>query len=330
MAGSRRSPALPLTLLATLVVTPVASQAPVAVSGRIVRAGEAGRQPVGGAAVTFHRISRSSQGAVDSARTGADGRFHFSLAGDTAAIYLVSARFAGIEYFGPPLRAPGARDIEIVVSDTSSMVPVTLSARRVIIRPPDASGTRLVVDLFTLRNDGTVTRVGRDSLAPSWEYLLPPGVLQAEVQEGDVSPTAVRFAGDTMRVLAPIAPGQKNVMVSYRLPMGPAEARWPAPADSFDIMVEEASATVSGAGLAAASPIEVEDARFYRWSAAPPEPSGVATVSFGDDAAARRRLLAWLVGGTALVGALLAGWALRGRRAASDPDATLARGHRRR
>ena len=326
MAASRRSPAVPFALLALLVVTPLASQVPVTVSGRIVRTGEADGEPVGGAAVTLHRISRTAQGAVDSLRTGSDGRFRFSLAGDTTAVYLVSARFAGIEYFGPPLRTPGARDLEIVVSDTSSTAPVTLAARRVIIRRPDESGTRLVVDLFSLRNDGTMTRVGKDSLSPSWQVVLPAGVLQAEVQEGDVSPTAVRFAGDTLLVLAPIAPGQKNVMVSYRIPMGHAEASWTAPADSFDLMVEEPSATVTGAGLAAVAPIEVEEARFLRWSAVPPERSGVATVQFGDAAVARTRVLVWLVAAMILVGGALGAWALRGRRRRPGDESTLARG----
>ena len=280
-----------------------------------MRSSGADTVPVAGAGVTLHRISRTAQGAVDSARTGADGRFRFGGAADTSAVYLVSARYAGIEYFGTPLRPPGAAGIRLLVSDTSSSAPIRLAARRVIIRPPDETGTRIVLDLFSLRNDGPDTRIGRDSVSPSWEVVLPVGILEAEVQEGDVSPTAVQFRGDTLAVLAPIGPGEKNVMVSYRLPIGIGASAWSAPADTFDVMVVEGGATVTGAGLEAAAPMTVMDTEVHRWTASPPPPGSAALVRFGDGTGSGRRTLLWLVGIVALV--VCAGSALAWRRGRS-------------
>jgi len=296
-------------------------QATLEVSGRIVRVAGGDTVPVSGAGVTLHRISRTEQGAVDSAQTAADGRFRFRRAADTTAVYLVSARFAGIEYFGNPLRPPGQSGIQLLVSDTSSSAPVRLGARRVIIRPPDESGTRLVVDLFSLRNDGPDTRVSPDGTVPTWAIVLPPGAVQAEVQEGDVSPTAVRFDGDTLAVLAPIGPGEKNLMVSYRLPMGLTTPAWSAPADSFDIMVEEEGADVTGAGLQPTEPMVVMDTRLRRWTANPPTPDSPAAVRFEEGAGGERRalrLLAGLILLAAGIGAAVA-WRRRPRRPGAAP-----------
>lgn len=309
-----------MAALLAIGVAPLAGQLPLSVAGQTLRVRGADTLPVPGVPITLHRVSRTVQGAIDSATTGSDGRFTFRRMGDTTAIYLVSARYAGIEYFSDPIRPPGAAGIPIIVSDTSSTAPVRLAARHVIIRPPDASGTRPVLDLFSIRNDGPDTRIGRDSLSPSWQILLPVGASQVEVREGDVSPTAVAIRGDTMLVLAPLAPGSKSVMVSYLLPAAVARAAWIAPADSFDLLVEENGATVDGAGLVPVAPVELMGSTLRRWSAVPPA-EGVGTVRFPGSAAALTRVLYGLVGVLALLVLAGATWAFRRTRASRIPPA---------
>ena len=327
MAGSRRSRAAALAAALVLGASPLAAQTPLAISGQTSRVQGADTVPVGGVWITLHRVSRTVQGAIDSLTTGADGKFRFRAAGDSTAIYLVSASYAGIEYFAEPVRLPGAEGISIVVSDTSSTAPVRLGTRHLIIRPPDESGSRAVLDLFSIRNDGPDTRIGRDSLAPSWQVTLPAGAVQLEVQEGDVSPSAVRFRGDTVDVLAPLAPGVKNMMLSYRLPVGESRPVWIAPADSFDVLVEEEGATVRGAGLEPAAPVELMGSTLRRWTAAPPT-GGTAEVDFAGASAAPGRLLYWLVGLSAVALAAGAAWAFRreprkGPQAPAPPPADL-------
>lgn len=305
MAVSRHSAGLAGLAVAFLTAAPLAAQIPLSVSGAVVRVHAGDSVPVPGVPVTLHRVGRTAQGAVDSTTSDRNGAFRFRGVGDTAAIYLASARYAGIEYFSEPMRAPGAGRIRLVVSDTSSAAPVRLGTRHVIVRPPDESGTRAVLDLLTIQNDGPDTRVSRDSLSASWQLELPAGALQPEVSEGDVSPTAIQFRGDSMFVLAPIAPGRKNIMISYRLPVAVNQPRWLAPVDSFDLLVEEPGATVRGAGLAPAAPVELMGSTLRRWTAAPPT-GGPGEVEFAP-AFELSQALYWLVG---VVGLLVLGGAV--------------------
>ena len=113
---------------------------------------------------------------------------------DTSVIYLLSARYHGIEYFSSPLDRAADRDpapVTLIVRDTSSRVSVTLSTRHVVVPRPGDDGTRDVLDLVLLVNQGTETRVAPDSLSASWAGLLPPKSEGLEVGESDVSPDAV-------------------------------------------------------------------------------------------------------------------------------------------
>jgi len=279
---------------------------PLTIAGRVARIEGTDTVPVPGVPFTLHRVGRTAQGAIDSGTTGRDGRFRFRLVGDTAALYLVSARFAGIEYFGDPLRAPGSNSALVLVSDTSSTAPVLLGARHVIIRRLDESGSRAVLDLFTVRNDGPDTRIGRDSASPTWWMPLPAGARDAEVQQGEVSGSAIQFRGDTLFLLAPISPGRKSVMVSYQLPAAVDRPRWIAPVDSFDLLVEEEGASVRGAGLMPTDSVTLMGSALRRWTAASPTGEW-AEVQFAGGATARRGTLIWLIG---LLAAALAGGAV--------------------
>lgn len=266
-----------------LVAAPLAGQGMLTAAGRVVAFRGADTVGVPGVRVTLHAIGNASQGAVDSALSGPGGGFRFRRTGDTAVVYLLSARFAGIEYFGEPMRLPGAATVLLAVADTSSTAPVTVAARHVIIRRPDSTGARPVLDVFSIRNAGTVTRVAPDTTLPTATVLIPPGVLDARVEEGDLSGAAVEFRGDTLLVFAPLPPGTKDVMLAYRLPPGSRATAWQAPADSFDILTEEdRDVTASGAGLKPTAAVELLGVPLQRWSAIPPD-SGTGTVQFGSN-----------------------------------------------
>jgi len=257
---------LAVLALAAGSAVPLAAQASIELAGRVVRLAGADSVPLPRVSVSAHRVGKTLQGVVDSALAGPGGTFRFRFSGDTAAIYLVSARFGGVEYFSEPVRAPGAAHLLVVVSDTSSTAPVSLSARHVIVSRPDPGGGRAILDLFTLRNSSTMTRVARDTMTPTWRVVLPEGALEPAVEEGDISGAAVAFRGDTLLLFAPVAPGLKRMMLSYHLPVAETRPRWTAPADSFDLLVEEADATVQGAGLVPVAPVTLMDRNLRRWS----------------------------------------------------------------
>ena len=269
--------------------------------------------PVRAARVVLHRVAQAAQGPVDSTVTGGDGRFRFSLARDTTALYLVSARYAGIEYFSPPLDnrlAPGEETVTLVVHDTSSRAPVTLSARHVVIPRAGDDGTREVLDLVLLANAGTLTRVAPDSFSASWSGPLPPESEGLELGESDVSPDAVIRRGDSAIVSAPIAPGEKQLALQYHLPGGRREIEIPVGPHpvGLNVLLEEPGATALGPGLALADSQLIEGRSFQRWSGDLPANS-IVRVTLPGAGAGTTPILAALVALLALA-LLAAAWRL--------------------
>ena len=194
------------------------------VAGRVVLPRDADTVPVPGARVVLHRVGRETQGPLDSASADASGRFRFRFRPDTASIYLLSARWGDVEYFSPPVHTNPARPdtaMRVVVYDTSSTAPIEVEARHIVVPRAGPDGTRSVLDLIVLRNDGRTARVAPDSSRPSWRLVLPQGTGDLQVGESDLSPDAIVREGSTVNVLAPLAPGQKQLSLEYSVtPVG--------------------------------------------------------------------------------------------------------------
>jgi hypothetical protein len=257
-----------------------APQVEVTVTGRVFRM--VGRDTVGtpGARVLLHRVMTSRQGPVDSVISGPDGAFRFKFRREGGAVYLTSARWAGIEYFAPPIstdRRTPADVILLAVADTSSKAPVVLASRHVVIRAPAADGTRSVIELLMLDNRGPDTRVGPDSAAETWRTVLPAGIARVQLGDTDFAMDVVDVQGDTLRIRAPIPPGQRQIIVQYQLPAG--IRRWAIPvADSvvaMNLLVEESTAKVTGP-LRSGAVDTIEGKRYLRWQGAAPGAAVVA------------------------------------------------------
>jgi hypothetical protein len=230
--------------------------------------------PVRGARVVLHQVGQALQGPLDSAYTDRWGRFRFAFRADTAVLYLLSAQHAGIEYFSPPVETDERVDtaIRIVVYDTSSIAPVSVAARHLVVARPDEDGSRHVLDLIVLRNDGVHTRVAPDSLRPSWSGPLPRGTIGLELGESDVSPDAVIRQGDSLLVTAPLAPGEKQVTVQYSLPPGHEmlDLHLTEQVSLLNVLTEEKAAVVSGGTLALADSQVLQGRSFRRWTGSVP------------------------------------------------------------
>ena len=174
----------PLAVLAASVLSVLLRPSPSfsALSAQTIPAAgavlKADSTPVPGARVVLHQVGRALQGPLDSTRTDRRGRFRFAFRPDTSALYLLSARHAGIEYFSPPVHTNPERPdtaIRVIVYDTSSTAPVSLEARHLVVTRPGEDGSRSVLDLMVLLNGGQRTRVAPDSAGASWGGLLPRG-----------------------------------------------------------------------------------------------------------------------------------------------------------
>lgn len=187
---------------------------------------------VAGARVVLHRVSVNASGPIDSTLSDARGRFGFRIVPDTGVVYLVSARWATIEYFAVPLvvhsEVPLAA-ITVVVADPSTTAHVTLAARHLIVSAPTTDGTRDVVDLFVLDNPGPLTRVSSDSLRPTWRALLPHFAVNIHAGNSEFSLESLQVNGDTLALFAAIPPGQRDVEIDYQI--APNTARFELPVD---------------------------------------------------------------------------------------------------
>lgn len=292
---------------------PLAGQQLVTVSGRVMRVAGPDTVPVGRTTVVLHRVAREAQGPVDTTLTDGRGRFRFRYAADTAAVFLLSAGFAGIEYFSTALQGSAAvpdSGLVLMVSDTSGSAPVRVASRHIVISKPGEDGLRAALEIVVLENQGSQTRVAGDSARPVWMARLPTGAAGAQAGNGDYSPEALIFRGDSVLLFAPVAPGDKQVIYTYSLPPNPGRVRVPM-VDSvavLNLLLEEVEVPVTGAGLSRAGPTTIENRTFEQWNG--PVAGGVVLeIGFGGGLV--RWLLPALVSLVAVALALMTVRALR-------------------
>ncbi|MDQ2670290.1 MAG: hypothetical protein M3Y31_06645, partial [Gemmatimonadota bacterium] len=264
----------------------------------------------------LHRVGQDAQGAVDSLHSGPAGEFAVRFPADTSALFLLSARYAGLEYFSLPLPVDPARPdtaVRIVVADTSAAQPVNVVVRQLVIMRPEPDGTREVLDLIELENAGPFTRVGRDTLSPSWAMPLPSGVIDFHAGPGDGALEAIERQGDALTLLAPIPPGPKQLLVQYSIPAGSTTLPIPVTdsIERFEVLLEEARAGVTSPGVSRGESRDVEGRTFHLWSGAPA--AGNVVIELPDTAAPARWTLLALVAAVA-VGLAAAGWYVMRRR----------------
>ncbi len=312
-----------LALLA-LAALPLEAQRPTRAEGTVVRPQLTDTTAVGGVRVVLHQVGRATQGPIDTVLTDPRGRFAFRFPADSTANYLVSVRYAGIEYFSTPLATNPARPdtmVRLFVFDTASTAVISARSRTLVVGAPDAIGARTVVDWLVLDNRGVATRVGTDSLTPTWAAALPSGVRNPQVGGGalsQLSPDAIEFRDDSVLVFAPLSPGEKELLIQYEVP---AEQRRLELAthgvDSVDVFIEEAAVRVEGGRWVQGPPQMFEGRSFRRFAAAGNETGLVLVFPRTSLGAA---VLPVAVAVTAL-GLLLLSWVVLKRR---RPNAQLA------
>jgi hypothetical protein len=303
---------------------------PLVLAGRAVVVRGTDTSALAGVFVVAHRVGARQQGPVDSMRSDPAGRFRFRVAQpDSGAVYVLSARYAGIGYFSTPVSTKeraAAQAVRLAVYDTSSAgSPLRVAVRHLVISASGSDGSRDVLDIIQVVNAGATTRVPRDSAAATWRMRLPRSVESFHVGEGDVPITAVLQLGDTVEVHAPFPPGEKQVVVTYVVPRGLRTLRVPIdqPTSRLEMLVEDSSATAGGATLTAANPLQLEGRTFRRFSAGHVPAGETAEITFGGGHAGN---LAWVavVLSALLLGA--GGWAAVRRRGAAVAPAPVADG----
>ncbi|MEO8140802.1 MAG: hypothetical protein ABI742_14195 [Gemmatimonadota bacterium] len=321
-----RLPGLVCAMLLTGVAS-LSAQTSVIAAGRVLLPHGADTIGVAGARVVLHRVGRQAQGPIDSTIASPRGEFRFSYRPDTSAVYLLSSGYAGIEYFSTPLHTdPELPDTGLVlfVSDTSSTEAIHVASRHLVISKPAKDGTRAALEIVVLENDGTRTRVAPDSLTASWGARLPTGVVGFQVGQGDIGPDGLLVRHDSVVLISPVAPGQKQLLYTYSIPASPGRIRLPV-GDSIavaNILLEEFDRHVTGGGIVRADSQAIEGRSFRQWAG--PVPAGsIIEIDFPGDSTGW--ILQVLVGAVALTLASVGVVALRRRPAprGSTPQSTV-------
>jgi hypothetical protein len=234
-------------------------------------AGEATR-PVSGVWVVLHRVGRGGGGPLDSVRSDARGAYAFRFQrGPDSAVFFASAAYLGVTYFTPPFSSAsttGDAAAITVYDTTSSAAPVRTRGRHVVVFGGDSAGLRQVAEVFWLENATHRTRVPLRE-KPSWSSLLPDGVNNVHVEQGDVAPSAVQTADGRVAVFAPVAPGLRQLHVSYTVPVGRFPLTFPVGDTTtvLEVLIEGVTGDASGAGLEAQQGTVVEERAFQRFVA---------------------------------------------------------------
>ncbi len=274
-----------LLLLVTSVATAQDFQAPSdtghvltgpqKVQGQVVRPGREEMLPVPGVWVTLHRVGSDAQAPLDSVKSDARGSYSFAFtrSGDQEAIYFVSATYGGVAYFTPPFvhSTVMGEEAEIAVFDTTSApVPISVRGHHVIISAVDANAVRSITEVFEIANDTSVTQIlGPGSTASVWSTTFPREATAFQVSQGDVPASAVRFENRRALVLAPIAPGLKQIAFTYSIPASAFPLTFPLARATqvLEILIEEEKGSVTGAGLKEVAPVALEQRSFRRFLA---------------------------------------------------------------
>ena len=297
------------------------SLAPRTVAGRVVRPGRSGMVTVPRAWVTLHRVAQDSSGPVDSVRSDASGRYSIRykpVGGD--AVYFASSMYGGVAYFTaplPPTDATGDAGEITVFDTTSAAIPVQTRGRHLVVSTSGVDGRRTLVEVFELSNDTTVTVVPGARGRATWSTALPPNAAEFQVGQSDIGSNAVQLRDGRVLAYASISPGVRQVAFSYSVPASDFPLTIPVaePVGVFEVLVEDAGASVEGAGLAEQPVVTLEGRRFRRFLGQDVHQGGEITIDVGAPTTPRgNRFLLWPVVAAATIMCLALAVALTRRR----------------
>jgi len=145
-----------------------------------------------------------------------------------------------------------------------------VAERHVVVRAPDADGSRSALEVVVLENPGRRTRITADTAHPVWQGALPVGAVGLEVGPSDVSTQALYRRGDSVALAAAVPPGpanQKRLVFGYLLPKGTRTLVVPVDQDlgRLQVLVEDPGVEMLGGPLLAQGAEFMEDVQFMRF-----------------------------------------------------------------
>jgi len=307
-----------VALLSLILLTPAEGAE---ITGRLMN----GSQPNGVIAGTEVRLTArlsTNERLERSAVTNDEGWFRFTeLPGDTADVYVLSARFGGVEYASQLIAfVLGETEIEtdlLMYEQTADPADLDQHGHHYILEIPGGAHEVAVTEVIALANHGQRTFHDHQGLA----FPIPPLATNVEPMEG--FETGAVHDG-AIHLSVPLRPGNHQVAFRYNMPASSPfrfTGHVAMPTEEITILVAPVGADVSGEGLAPMGQLDLGNGVVCdRYRVAVPAVGSAFTVRVGVQATGPR--LAWVFTGALLL-SFVAIIYLRERPAgSSDPMAT--------
>lgn len=231
-----------------------------------------GSEPLPSITVVLHSVAPDEAGEVDSIASGSDGTFAFRLPHvpdpeRLGEIFFASVRYRDVLYFGPPISQAVQLDSAYVIQayDTTAApaggARLPVRVRNVFLESSDDGWQ--VTDLFQVHNPGERTMVARPDDV-TWAHPLLVGARDMELGQGDLAPEQVDFAEGLVRVTAPLPPGDRLVVVRYRLDDLETVIPIVGLTERAEVLVQEPAPLLEVMGLESLDTVELEPGSSYR------------------------------------------------------------------
>jgi hypothetical protein len=267
-----RHPLIPVLVFLSLPLLPTSLQGQEEVipllKGEVSLAGE----PLTQGTVVLHQVSEAGSGEIDSVRVNPDGSFQVRLphVPDHATrpeIFFASVEYGGLLYFGPAVTEAVQLDsvYRIQAFDTLSVpsggATIPLAARNLFLEKTTEGWT--VTDVFQLNHEGDRTLYSPEE-GIVWAYPIPPSATDFQLGQADLAPDAIQIINGRMEVSSPLPPGEKYLMVRYRLTKEEFVLPLPGRTDRLEILVREPAPAFEFPPLVLSAPVELEPGNAFR------------------------------------------------------------------
>lgn len=235
-----------------------------------------GSDPLTEGFIVLHQVSEESSGEIDSVRVEPDGTFQIRLPhvpdpGGRSEIFFASVEYRGLLYFGPAVTEAVQLDslYRIQAYDTLSVPPegarIPVAARSLFLEKAEDGWA--ATDVFQLRVEGDRTLYSPGEKVV-WSYPMPPSGVDFQVGQADMAPDAVRFQDNQVELYSPLPPGDRYLMIHYRILEGGFVLPMPGTTDEMVILVREPAPDAVFPPLTPLSSVEMEPGNTYRRYAA--------------------------------------------------------------
>lgn len=222
--------------------------------------------------VVLHQVSEAGSGEIDSVRVNADGTFQVRLphVPDHATrpeIFFASVEYGGLLYFGPAVTEAVQLDsvYRIQAYDTLSVPPggasIPLTARNLFLEKSTEGWT--VTDVFQLNHGGDKTLYSPEE-GIVWAYPVPSSATDFQLGQADLAPDAIQIINGRLEVSSPLPPGEKYLMVRYRLTEEEFSVPLPGRTERVEVLVREPAPAFEFPPLVLSSPVELEPGNAFR------------------------------------------------------------------